>query len=48
MELRFVSTPAMRRFPARPVPTLADSGVDLYPAVGAMYAGFTWRFAAAL
>jgi hypothetical protein len=46
MELRFVATEANQTFnyPARPVPTRADSGVDLYPAVLATTAGAIWRF----
>jgi hypothetical protein len=41
MELRFVATER----PARPVPTLADSGVLLYPAATTYDAGAVWRFA---
>jgi hypothetical protein len=46
MELRFVATEAIERYhvPARPVPTLADSGVELYPAVATSAAGAIWRF----
>jgi hypothetical protein len=45
MELRFVATDAEVGLPARPVPTLADSGVELHPAAETSYAGATWRFA---
>jgi hypothetical protein len=53
MELRFVATAAGaegrgRSFPARAVPTAADSGVALYPAVVADGSGIIWRFAAAV
>jgi hypothetical protein len=41
MELRFVATDR----PARPVPTVADSGVELYPAASTCAAGAIWRFA---
>jgi hypothetical protein len=41
MELRFVATDR----PARPIPTIADSGVDLYPAASTCAAGAVWRFA---
>jgi hypothetical protein len=34
-----------RTIPARPVPTLADSGVELYPAAATHDAGSIWRFA---
>jgi hypothetical protein len=50
MELRFVATAAEVEFkrgpvPARSVPTtVADSYVQLYPAVSAAYAGAVWRF----
>jgi hypothetical protein len=30
--------------PARPIPTVVDSGVDLYPAAGSFDAGTIWRF----
>jgi hypothetical protein len=45
MELRFIATEAKGRIPARPVPTAADSGVQLYPAVMTSVAGVSWRFA---
>jgi hypothetical protein len=50
MELRFVATEAdvagkIPGIPARPVPTLPDSGVELYPAVTTGSAGAIWRFA---
>jgi hypothetical protein len=32
MELRFIATKATEAAPARSVPTIADSGVELYPA----------------
>jgi hypothetical protein len=41
MELLFVATER----PSRPIPTLADSGVDLYPAATTIEAGAIWRFA---
>jgi hypothetical protein len=41
MELRFVVTER----PLRPIPTRADSGVDLYPAATTFDAGAIWRFA---
>jgi hypothetical protein len=50
MELRFVATgsevvPSWGAVPARSVPTAAaDSPVQLYPAVGAGWAGAVWRF----
>jgi hypothetical protein len=45
MELRFVAT-ARDGFGARPVPTAADSGVALYPAVETESdTGNVWRFA---
>jgi hypothetical protein len=46
MELRFVATEANTWYktPARPVPTLANSGVKLYPAVGTPDANTVWRF----
>jgi hypothetical protein len=50
MELRFVATPdedvpGWGSVPPRSVPTAAaDSRVQLYPAVGADWAGATWRF----
>jgi hypothetical protein len=45
MELRFVATEAdeQSKIPARSVPTLADSGVALYPAVSTPWAGASWR-----
>jgi hypothetical protein len=46
LELRFVATPAGHRLPARTVPTAADSGVALYPAVSTLDCGNAWRFAA--
>jgi hypothetical protein len=50
MELRFVATAAGagsegRPIPARTVPTAADSGVALYPAVLTLESGTIWRFA---
>jgi hypothetical protein len=50
MELRFVATEAdedyeWSKIPARPVPTRADSGVALYPAVETSRAGAIVRFA---
>jgi hypothetical protein len=42
MELRFVATADV---PARTVPTLADSGVELYPAADSLNDGAVWRFA---
>jgi hypothetical protein len=47
MELRFVATPATRTVPARSVPTLANSGVELLPAMKASTSGVAWRFVAA-
>jgi hypothetical protein len=52
LELRFVATAASedehaRPLPARAVPTAADSGVTLFPAVEASSTGIVWRFAAA-
>jgi hypothetical protein len=46
MELRFVATPAVAwsGVPPRPIPTRADSGVELYPAVAAVDVGTIWRF----
>jgi predicted DNA-binding WGR domain protein len=46
MELRFVATEADQDdSPARPIPTLPDSNVELYPAVETMFAaGAIWRF----
>jgi hypothetical protein len=46
MELRFVATEAKGPIPARSVPTAADSGVQLYPAVMTSGADTTWRFVA--
>jgi hypothetical protein len=46
MELRFVVTEAKGHIPARPVPTVADSGVELYPAVMTCSVGTIWRFVA--
>jgi hypothetical protein len=45
MELRFVATAAdeYEKIPARSVPTLADSGVELYPAATASQAGVIWH-----
>jgi hypothetical protein len=50
MELRFVATEAdadrgdgHQKVPARPVPTVADSGVELYPAASSYDAGAVWR-----
>jgi hypothetical protein len=45
MELRFVATDAdaKARIPARSIPTLADSGVELYPAAEAGFTNATWR-----
>jgi hypothetical protein len=43
MELRFVATEAKDQ-PGRPVPALADSGVELYPAVTTASEGTIWRF----
>jgi hypothetical protein len=47
MELRFVATDRNEGYsiPARPVPTLEHSDVELYPAVEAACAGTIWRFA---
>jgi hypothetical protein len=47
MELRFVPTVAddAKQLPARPVPTLANSDMKLYPAVATFLAGGIWRFA---
>jgi hypothetical protein len=47
MELRFVATEADQgcEIPMRPIPTVADSGVELYPAVTAGFAGAVWRLA---
>jgi hypothetical protein len=47
MELRFVATGANEQMeiPARSVPTLADSGVELYPAIDTSCPGTIWRFA---
>jgi hypothetical protein len=47
MELRFVASEAdpCHWIPARPVPTLEDSGVDLYPAATTTFAGAIWRLA---
>jgi hypothetical protein len=45
MELRFVATEATFIVPARSVPTLADSGVELYPAAMSDRPGAVWRFA---
>jgi hypothetical protein len=48
MELRFVASEAMvpynARFPGRPIPTLADGGVELYPAVCISQRGAICRF----
>jgi hypothetical protein len=46
MELRFVAIAATidGRIPAQPVPTLADSGVELYPAASTDCEGAIWRF----
>jgi hypothetical protein len=50
IELRFVATAAAVRsavsFPARSVPTAADSGVALYPAVDTFDHGIVCRLAA--
>jgi hypothetical protein len=47
MELRFVATETPQYRLARPVPTLADSGVELYPATATDDpVGAIWRFAA--
>jgi hypothetical protein len=51
MELRFIATAAGATvlglpLPARTVPTAADSGVALYPAVEAFGSGIAWRFVA--
>jgi hypothetical protein len=50
MELRFVATEAEEdrgdghhKVPARSVPTLADSGVELHPAASSYDAGAVWR-----
>jgi hypothetical protein len=45
MELRFVATEANGDTPARTVPTLPNSGVDLYPAADSLNDGAVWRFA---
>jgi hypothetical protein len=47
MELRFIATEAneRHRIPARSVPTLADSGVELYPAADTSHCGTIWRLA---
>jgi hypothetical protein len=46
MELRFVATETTRYRVKRPVPTLADSGVELYPATATDDpVGAIWRFA---
>jgi hypothetical protein len=45
MELRFVATEANGDTPARTVPTLANSGVELYPAADSLNDGAVWRFA---
>jgi hypothetical protein len=45
MELRFLVTAATTEIPARSVPTLTNSGMELYPAVETTYAGATWRLA---
>jgi hypothetical protein len=47
MELRFVATESTQFGPARSVPTAADSGVDLHPAVQSDRAGAKWRFVTA-
>jgi hypothetical protein len=46
MELRFVATEAneSNKILARPVPTAADSHVELYPAVSTPLPGTVWRF----
>jgi hypothetical protein len=44
MELRFVATEATSSIPARPIPTLADSGVELYPVVCTGGVVTAWRF----
>jgi hypothetical protein len=46
MELRFVATQAKvgSIVPARPIPTLADSGVELFPAVNTGHVDAVWRF----
>jgi hypothetical protein len=47
MELRFVATEVdeSNEIPARSVPTLADSRVELYPAGTTSYGGAIWRLA---
>jgi hypothetical protein len=46
MEMRFVATEAdtPSKIPARPVPTLADSRVELFPAATTGSEGAIWRF----
>jgi hypothetical protein len=46
MELRFVATEAneAKKITARPIPTLADSGVDLYAAATTGSEGAIWHF----
>jgi hypothetical protein len=45
MELRFVAAAATEIVPARPIPTLPDSGVELYPVAATDFVGPIWRFA---
>jgi hypothetical protein len=44
MELRFVATERRGSIPARAVPTEADPGLQLYPAVATHSPGAIWRF----
>jgi hypothetical protein len=44
MELRFVAMNASLITPARPVPTLADSGVEFCLAATTSAEGAIWRF----